>query len=103
MIGCTAHLLGRAVCAVADTEVWFYVGGAVSILGPLATPILKSMISKLVEPTERGKVFVFFSIFNNAGSFIGGVAFARVYMAAVGEPWIFWMTAGTQLIVLVLI
>lgn len=103
MIGCAAHIFARLLFGLADTSLWFYVGGAVSTIGPIATPMLKAMISKLAEPNERGKVFVIFSMFNNAGSFVGGIMYARVYAISVGTAWIFWMTAGTQLLVFVLI
>lgn len=77
-IGCSAHMFGRIICGLAETDVVFYVGGGVSSLGVIATPIFKSMVSKLVQPHERGKAFAIFSMVNNGGSFLGGMVFAKV-------------------------
>lgn len=78
IIGCTGHILARACYGFAETSFTFYTGGIFYAFGPIVLPVLKSMVSKMVAPSERGKAFVFFTMFNYVGSFIGGVLFARV-------------------------
>lgn len=78
MVGCLGHLIARLFFGFAETPTMFYVGGAISTFGPIATPVLKSMVSKAVEGTERGKIFAIASIFNNGGPFIGGILYSKV-------------------------
>lgn len=79
MTGCVAHIVARFFFGLAETASVFYVGGAISTIGPIATPLLKSMVSKLVDGTERGKVFAICSVFNQAGPFLGGIFYAKVF------------------------
>lgn len=72
--------MARFFFALAETSTMFYVGGAISTLGPIASSILKSMVSKQVDADERGKVFSICAVFNNAGPFIGGILYAKVFI-----------------------
>lgn len=103
MIGASAHMLARVLFAVAQTPAVFWLGGAVSGLGPIVGPILRSMTSKVVPASERGKVFALLSVCDNAVPFVSGVLYTQVYNATVGEvPGIFYLTFATQAVVFVL-
>lgn len=78
LIGCLGHIMARVCYGLADTTFTFFLGGIFYAFGPIVLPVLKSMVSKMVAPSERGKAFVIFTMFNNIGSFIGGVLFAKV-------------------------
>lgn len=78
MTGCLGHIIARFFFGFAETSTMFYIGGAISTIGPIATPILKSMVSKAVDASERGKIFAIASVFNNAGPFIGGILYSKV-------------------------
>lgn len=79
MIGATAHIVARSFFALADTPFVFYIGGAVSSIGCIALPILKSTISKMVETSEKGKVFAWVSVCSNSVQFLSGIIYSRVF------------------------
>lgn len=82
----------------------FYMGAVVCSLGPIVGPVLRSITSKIVPQSERGKVFALLSVFDNAIPFISGVCYAQVYKATVGDyGGVFLLTIGTQIGVFILI
>lgn len=82
MIGATSHILARLFFGLAETPLGFYIGGAVSSLGCVVLPILKSMISKTVEDSEKGKVFAWVSVCSNSVQFLSGIIYTRVLLKA---------------------
>lgn len=78
MIGASAHIIARIFFAAAEVPIIFYVGGAISGLGPVVGPIIRSMTSKLVPTYERGKVFAILAVFDNAVPFFSGVLYSQV-------------------------
>lgn len=103
MVGAAAHMIARVFFAAAQTPAVFWLGGAVSGLGPVVGPILRSMTSKVVPTEERGKVFALLSVCDNAVPFVSGVLYTQVYNATVGvAPGIFYLTIATQAVVFVL-
>lgn len=78
MIGATAHMIARVFFATADGMLLFYVGGAISGLGPVVGPILRSMTSKVVPAAERGKVFALLAVCDNAVPFFSGTLYTQV-------------------------
>lgn len=78
MVGAVAHIVARTFFGLADTPFIFYIGGAISSLGCVTFPILKSMISKMVENTEKGKVFAWVSVCTNSVQFLSGIIYTRV-------------------------
>lgn len=103
MIGASAHMLARVFFAAAQTPAVFWVGGAVSGLGPIVGPMLRSMTSKVVPTNERGRVFALLSVCDNAAPFVSSVLYTQVYNATIGlAPGIFYLTIATQAVVFVL-
>lgn len=78
MIGAISHIAARSFFGLAETSFVFYIGGAVSSLGCITQPILKSMISKMVENSEKGKVFAWVSVCTNSVQFFSGIIYTRV-------------------------
>lgn len=78
MVGATAHMIARIFFAVAEVPLVFYIGGAISGLGPVVGPVLRSMTSKVVPITERGKVFALLAVCDNAVPFFSGVLYSQV-------------------------
>lgn len=78
MIGATAHMIARVFFATADGMLLFYIGGAISGLGPVVGPIIRSMISKVVPAAERGKVFALLAVCDNAVPFFSGTLYTQV-------------------------
>lgn len=79
MIGATSHIVARLFFGVAETSIGFYIGGAISSIGCVVLPILKSMISKTVDTSERGKVFAWVSVCSNSVQFMSGIIYTRVF------------------------
>lgn len=71
-------MIARVFFATANVPILFYVGGAISGLGPVVGPIIRSMTSKVVPTTERGKVFAILAVFDNAVPFFSGVLYSQV-------------------------
>ncbi|XP_058448236.1 proton-coupled folate transporter [Malaya genurostris] len=104
MIGAMAHAAARFVYIFADVSWLLYVGATVSSLGPIVAPVLRSMISKMVDASERGIIFSFLSVFDNAVPLVSGVLYTQVYNASINSypQAFFWLTMATQLVVFVL-
>ncbi|KAH8395301.1 hypothetical protein KR222_008564, partial [Zaprionus bogoriensis] len=105
-IGCWAHAIARLFYFFADGPTLFYVGAGVCSLGPIVAPMIRSMTSKIVPQSERGKVFALLSVCDNAVPFISGVCYSQIYRATLNVNHgggVFLLTIGTQLAVFLLI
>lgn len=103
MIGAFAFASARAFFALAEVQWAFYIGGLLSGVGPVVAPMLRSMTSKTVRSSERGKVFALLAVCDQAVPFISGVLYTQVYNASIGAfPFFFVLTAATQCVVFVL-
>lgn len=78
MVGATSHIVARSFFGLAETSFVFYVGGAVSSIGCVTQTVLKSMISKMVDNSEKGKVFAWVSVCTNSVQFFSGIIYTRV-------------------------
>ncbi|XP_069691547.1 probable peptidoglycan muropeptide transporter SLC46 isoform X2 [Periplaneta americana] len=105
MVGATAHALARVVFATAHEAWLFYVGGTIVALGPIVAPVLRSMTSKVVPLSERGKVFAILAAADNAVPLFSGVLYTQVYNATISSfpATIFWVTFASQVCVFALI
>jgi len=79
MVGASAHALARLFFIFAEQPYVLYIGAAVSSLGPIVAPVLRSMTSKIVPISERGKVFAILSVFDNAVPMFSGVLYSQVF------------------------
>lgn len=104
MIGATAHATARFFYIFAQVGWLMYVGATVSSLGPVVAPVLRSMISKMVPAEERGIIFSFLSVFDNAVPLFSGVLYTLVYNATINSypQAFFWLTMATQAMVFAL-
>lgn len=78
MVGATAHMIARVFFAIAANPIIFYIGGAISGLGPVVGPVIRSMTSKVVPLNERGKVFALLAVCDNAVPFFSGTLYTQV-------------------------
>lgn len=104
MFGAMVHAVARFVFISAQTDWMMYTGATVSSLGPMVAPVIRSMISKMFPVNERGIIFSFLSVFDNATTLVSGVLYTEVYNASIGSypQAFFWVTIVTQIIVVVL-
>uniref|UniRef100_A0A182JXV0 Major facilitator superfamily (MFS) profile domain-containing protein n=1 Tax=Anopheles christyi TaxID=43041 RepID=A0A182JXV0_9DIPT len=101
MIGALAHASARFVYIFAQVGWVLYIGASISSVGPVVAPVLRSMISKMVPTNERGIIFSFLSVFDNAVPLFSGVLYTQVYNASINTypQAIFLLTMGTQMVV----
>ncbi|KAK3914808.1 Proton-coupled folate transporter [Frankliniella fusca] len=105
LLGAPAHAIARVVFAVAELPWIFYLGAAVSSLGPTVAPVLRSMTSKVVSIEERGKVFAILTVADSAVPLVSSVIYAQVYNATV-ETYpaaIYWVTVASMALVFIFI
>lgn len=103
MIGAIAFAIARIFFATANVPWVFYIGGFLAGFGPLVAPMLRSMTSKTVTVSERGKVFALLAVCDQAVPFISSTLYSQVYNANIGGfPYIFVLTAATQTVVFIL-
>ncbi|XP_035794014.1 proton-coupled folate transporter-like [Anopheles albimanus] len=101
MIGALAHASARFVYIFAQAGWVLYIGATISSVGPVVAPVLRSMISKMVPNTERGIIFSFLSVFDNAVPLFSGVLYTQVYNSSINTypQAVFLLTMGTQMVV----
>lgn len=101
MIGAMAHASARFFFIFAQEGWVLYIGAAVSSLGPIVAPVLRSMTSKIVPLAERGKVFALLSVCDNAVPLFSSVLYSQIYNHTINThpAGIFWLTMATQLVV----
>lgn len=105
MIGAFCHSVARIFYANAEVNWVFYIGGVFAACGPIVAPVIRSMVSKLVAPAEKGKAFAVLSAADNAIPLISGVCYSTLYNATIesNPNAIFYLTMATQMAVFVLI
>lgn len=103
MIGAFNFTVSRIFYSIAKASWLFYVGAFVSCIGPVGGPIIRSMTSKVIPSTERGRVFALLSVCDNAVPLVSTILYTQVYNNTVGEfPGIFVLTAISQIILFIL-
>ncbi|XP_055300087.1 proton-coupled folate transporter [Sitodiplosis mosellana] len=99
MVGAYCFATARIFFTLAEIPEIFYVGAAISSMGPVGGPILRSMTSKVVPSSERGKVFAVLSACDNAVPLISSILYTQVYNWTVNSyPGIYILTFITQMI-----
>ncbi|KAH8302096.1 hypothetical protein KR044_002687, partial [Drosophila immigrans] len=105
-IGTWAHAIARLFYYFATSPTLFYAGAVVCSLGPIVGPMIRSMTSKIVPQSERGKVFALLSVCDNAVPFISGVCYSQIYRATLKSNHgggIYLLTIATQMTVFLLV
>lgn len=107
-VGISAHIITRIFYYNAYNSNIFYIGGIVCGLGPVVSPMIRSILSKLVSNLDRGKAFSLLSVCDNAAPFLSSVFYSQIYRFTIdnegkGGKGIFVLTIITQMIVFLLI
>ncbi|XP_032527478.1 lysosomal proton-coupled steroid conjugate and bile acid symporter SLC46A3 isoform X2 [Danaus plexippus] len=105
MLGASAHMCGHLTYAHAQTDNTLYIGATAAALGPCVAPLIRSMTSKILAPSERGVAFAFLSVMENAVAMFASVLYSQLYKATLDTSYInaiFYLTMGTQAVVFVL-
>ncbi|CAH0716106.1 unnamed protein product, partial [Brenthis ino] len=102
MLGATAHITGHMTYAHAQTGTTMYIGATAAALGPCVAPLIRSMTSKVLAPSERGVAFAFLSVMENAVAMFASVIYAQLYKATLDTSSInaiFYLTISSQVVV----
>ena len=79
VLDATTSIINRIIWAFCTTEWMLYVGCAISVLDSTSTTVFRSLITKIVQPDEIGKVFSVIAIFQAIVPFIGVPLFGMLY------------------------
>ncbi|XP_026333444.1 proton-coupled folate transporter, partial [Hyposmocoma kahamanoa] len=104
MLGAVSHMTGHFIYAHATSGKLMYVGGTFAALGPCVAPLIRSMTSKVLAPSERGVAYAFLSVMENAVAMFASVVYSQLYRATLETDYlnaIFYLTMGTQVIVFI--
>lgn len=101
MLGAYCFAMARVFFTLAEIPEIFYIGAAITSVGPVEGPILRSMTSKVVPTSERGKVFAMLSVCDNAVPLVSSVLYSQIYNLTLGKQFsgIYILTFLTQLVV----
>ncbi|CAH1972827.1 unnamed protein product [Acanthoscelides obtectus] len=105
MLGAAAHATARIFYSAANVAYVFYIGGVFASFGPIVAPVIRSMVSKIVSNSEKGKAFSVLSVADNAVPVISGVCYGALYKSTLSShpSAIFYLTMGTQIGVFMLV
>lgn len=93
IIGLASNVAGLVVFSVADTTALMFTGYGLSFLIMASTPVLRSKLSKLVDPSEQGALFASVACVEGLCSLVASGLFNSLYPATLhvmkGFPFLF--------------
>ncbi|KAM9319128.1 proton-coupled folate transporter [Pholidichthys leucotaenia] len=81
LAGLTSNIIGLVVFSVADTTQLMFIGYGLCFLFMAATPVLRSKLSKLVDPSEQGALFASVACVESLCFLVGSGLFNSLYPA----------------------
>ncbi|XP_022092900.1 proton-coupled folate transporter-like [Acanthaster planci] len=99
-ISCLSLLASNVVMSVAKTTLLIFVANGVGALRGMAVPIARSVLSKLVNPSEIGAAFAIVACMDNLSGFASSLMTPSIYAATVSymSPAIFYVLSGLSFI-----
>uniref|UniRef100_A0A1A7XPP6 Proton-coupled folate transporter n=2 Tax=Iconisemion striatum TaxID=60296 RepID=A0A1A7XPP6_9TELE len=93
LVGLASNIIGLVVFSVADTTELMFTGYGLCFLFMAATPVLRSKLSKLVDPSEQGALFASVACVESLCFLVGSSLFNSLYPASLhfmkGFPFLF--------------
>ncbi|XP_034721290.1 proton-coupled folate transporter [Etheostoma cragini] len=93
LVGLASNIIGLVVFSVADTIQLMFTGYGLCFLFMAATPVLRSKLSKLVDPSEQGALFASVACVQSLCFLVGSGIFNSLYPATLhfmkGFPFLF--------------
>ncbi|KAG0723304.1 Proton-coupled folate transporter [Chionoecetes opilio] len=98
--GLLGKMAGLVILALAWNDATVFSSAAVALLGSWPVSILRAAMSKLVEPSEQGKLFAFVALLENSCTLLASGVFNSVYPATrhILHGFTFYMAAVFLLI-----
>jgi MFS transporter, DHA1 family, tetracycline resistance protein len=85
-VGLTFGAIGFAIYGLAANGTAFWIGIPVMALWGIATPSLQAVMTRLVEPTEQGRLQGALASLTGLASLIGPTLFTQVFAASIAGP-----------------
>ncbi|KAK7156535.1 hypothetical protein R3I94_006558 [Phoxinus phoxinus] len=93
VVGLTSNIVGLIVISIADTTPLMFTGYGLCFLFMASTPVLRSKLSKLVDPSEQGALFASVACVEGLCSLVSSGVFNSLYPATLhfmkGFPFLF--------------
>ena len=83
VVGLTFGAAGFAIYGLAPSGMFFWIGVPVMALWGIATPSLQAIMTRLVEPTEQGRLQGSLASLQGLASLIGPALFTQIFAASV--------------------
>ncbi|XP_071492378.1 proton-coupled folate transporter-like [Diadema antillarum] len=92
--------LSCLVTGLAKTKLVLYIGAGIGFLKPLSFPVIRSQLSKLAAPHERGLMLAFIGAAESGSSFLAPIVSNSIYRATIGffSPFTFFFLGAIQLV-----
>ncbi|MGO9945771.1 MAG: TCR/Tet family MFS transporter [Steroidobacteraceae bacterium] len=95
VVGLTFGAVGFAIYGLAPTGPILWIGVPVMALWGIATPSLQAIMTRLVEPTEQGRLQGSLASLQGMASLIGPTLFTQIFAASVGAHSNWKLLPGT--------
>ncbi|KAM4590329.1 proton-coupled folate transporter [Fundulus diaphanus] len=82
LVGLASNVTGLVVFSVADTTQLMFTGYGLCFLFMASTPVLRSKLSRLVDPSEQGALFAFVACVESLCFLVGSSVFNSLYPAS---------------------
>ncbi|TKS81089.1 Proton-coupled folate transporter Heme carrier protein 1 PCFT/HCP1 [Collichthys lucidus] len=93
LVGLASNIIGLVVFSVADSTDLMFTGYGLCFLFMAATPVIRSKLSKLVDPSEQGALFASVACVESLCFLVGSGVFNSLYPATLhfmkGFPFLF--------------
>ena len=83
MIGCLCYMTQFVLLGIAEEDWMLYLSVCIGAIFFVTTPIIRSRISKIVEPNEYAVVFILASIFESAGYYAISAGANEIYRVSI--------------------
>jgi DHA1 family tetracycline resistance protein-like MFS transporter len=93
-VGLTFGAAGFAIYGLAPTGPLFWIGVPVMALWGIATPSLQALMTRVVDPTEQGRLQGALASLTGFASLIGPTLFTQIFAASVSTHSNFKLTPG---------
>ncbi|CAH1779482.1 unnamed protein product [Owenia fusiformis] len=102
-IGCVFAMAFFIYSALVETKLLMFLGILVGILQSVTSPVLRAMMSKLVNADEQGSMFSVVALVDTVCMLLGKVAMDALYSATVGiyKNTVFFVLVGYNFLALV--
>ncbi|CAN9511604.1 unnamed protein product [Ophioblennius macclurei] len=79
LVGLLSNVAGQVVLSIAATTPLVFTGYGLNIFSTMVTPVIRSKLSRLVDPSEQGTLFAAVACVESVCFLVGGAVFNSLY------------------------